>query len=160
MSKPENYLAAILTQKRLSLSVAESCTGGFVSNRLTNVAGSSKYFKLGLVTYSNKTKQSILKVPAELIKRNGAVSKQVAIQMARGVRKLSKTDLSLGITGIAGPGGATKNKPVGLVFIACASKNKTVCKKYNFNGSRLSIKKQTSQAALGLLNKYIRETIE
>ena len=156
MGKLENDVAKKLIKENLTVSVAESCTGGLIAHRLTNIPGSSKYFKLGVVTYSNQAKKSILKIPKSLIGQKGAVSKEVAIALAKGIQKLSKTNFSLGISGIAGPGGATKNKPVGLVFIALASKEEVICEKFNFKGNRLSIKKQASDAALKLLRNSLK----
>jgi len=153
----EGSLAGTLTKKNLTISIAESCTGGLIAHRLTNTPGSSRYFKLGIVAYSNRVKNSILKVSKSLIVKKGTVSREVAILLAQGVRKLAKTHISLGITGIAGPTGATKNKPVGLVFIAATSKNKIACKKFNFKGNRCSIKNQACEAALRLLRQFIKQ---
>lgn len=147
----EGAVAELLTKKKKTLAVAESCTGGLIANRITDVAGSSKYFKMGTVNYSNQAKQSILGVPAEILKRYGAVSKETATKMAQSVRQLANADIGLAVTGIAGPTGATKAKPVGLVYIAIAAKNKTLCKECHFIGSRKDIKLLTSQAALDML---------
>jgi len=157
MNNLENYIAENLIKKNLTISIAESCTGGLISHRLTNIPGSSRYFRLGIVAYCNEAKKSILNVPNSLIRNKGAVSKEVAISIARGILKLSKTDISLGITGIAGPSGAGKTKPVGLVFIALTHRNKVVCERYHFKGRRLSIKKQASEAALNLLKNFIKK---
>lgn len=117
---------------------------------MTACAGSSSYFMLGAVTYSNESKHRILKVPSALIKKHGAVSRLVAIKMADNIRKLGKTDLGLGITGIAGPSGGTPSKPVGTVFISLSTKNKTICRKFNFSGTRASIRKNAAIKALTL----------
>ena len=114
----EGLVAGLLIGKRATLALAESCTGGLISDRLTNVPGSSAFFERGLVTYSNRSKEELLGVPAEVIRQHGAVSEKTAILMAEGVRKLGKTDLGLSVTGIAGPDGGTEEKPVGTVFIS------------------------------------------
>jgi nicotinamide-nucleotide amidase len=161
----EGTVGKILLKNRKTLSIAESCTGGLISSRITDVPGSSKYFKMGLVAYSNQTKEKLLGVPDELLTRYGAVSKEVAIKMARSIRELGGADIGLSTTGIAGPTGATsatrrggsaknfggKTKPVGLVYIALCTGKKTICKKFFFLGDRASIKWQASQAALNLL---------
>ena len=136
-----------------TLSVAESCTGGLIGDCLTNVPGASAFFLLGIIAYDNAAKTKILGVPSALLKKHGAVSKQVAKVMSQGVRKILKTDYGLAVTGIAGPGGASKNKPIGLVFIALSSGSKTTVKKYLFKGSRLAIKKGAAQTALKMLAK-------
>ncbi|MFH1354791.1 MAG: CinA family protein [Candidatus Omnitrophota bacterium] len=140
-----------LIKSQRSVSVAESCTGGLLSKLLTDHSGSSQYFILGVVCYSNKAKKSILKVPDRLIRKNGAVSEPVAVNLAQNIRKLAKTDFGIGITGIAGPTGGTPAKPVGTVFIAIASKTKTTCRRLHFKGRRNSIRKQSALKALSLL---------
>jgi nicotinamide-nucleotide amidase len=136
-----------------TLAIAESCTGGLIGDRLTNMPGASAFFLLGIIAYDNAAKTKILHVPPALLKKYGAVSKPVAFAMAQGVRKILKTDYGLGLTGIAGPSGGTKDKPVGLVFIAVATQQKTMVKKFLFKGSRLAIKKKASQTALKMLAK-------
>ncbi|MDD2679987.1 MAG: CinA family protein [Candidatus Omnitrophica bacterium] len=138
-----------------TVATAESCTAGLLSSLLTLLPGSSRYFILGITTYSNKVKGSVLKVPAALIRKKGAVSKETALLMAQKVRKLAKADLGISITGIAGPDGGTPRKPVGTVFIALSSKNKSSCKKFVFKGNRNSIRKQAAIKALQLLNANI-----
>jgi len=140
-------------KNKKTISVAESCTGGLLSTLLTQASGSSKFFILGVVAYNNKVKSSILKVPPGLIARKGAVSKEVAIKMCQGVRKLAKTDFALAITGIAGPTGGSPTKPVGTVFIAASNKNKTLVRKFNFKGNRSSIRKKSALKSLELLKK-------
>ena len=157
MNTLEKDIAARLIGKNLTVSTAESCSGGLIAHGLTNIPGSSKYFKLGVVAYSNEVKKTILNVSKAIIKNKGAVSKEVAISLSKGILKLSKTNIALATTGIAGPGGATKTKPIGLVFIALAYKNKIICRRYHFKGTRLSIKKQTSEAALKLLKNFLKE---
>jgi PncC family amidohydrolase len=136
-----------------TIAVAESCTGGLLSTLLTELSGSSKYFCLGVVTYSNLAKSKILGVPGRVIAKNGAVSAPVARLMAEKVRNLAKTDLGIGITGIAGPIGGTLKKPVGTVFIAISDKNRTIYKKFNFKGNRNSIRKKSALEALKLIIK-------
>ena len=145
----------ILVRKEKTLAVTESCTGGLLSSLLTRISGSSQYFMLGVVTYSNKAKESLLKIPTSLIEKNGAVSKPVAAAMAKNIRKIAKTDFGIGITGIAGPTGGTPIKPVGTVFIAVANKNKTICARYCFKGNRASIRKKSAVTALQLLKKIL-----
>lgn len=151
----EGAVAGLLIKKKKTIAVAESCTGGLVSNRLTNVSGSSKYFIMGLIAYSNEVKKNILCVDPEIFKIYGAVSKQAASQMAVGIKLLAGTDIGVGITGIAGPGGGTKTKPVGLVYIALAIGNKLIMRELKFRGSREEIKFQASQVALDMLRRNI-----
>lgn len=147
----EYVVGEMLAKNRKTLAIAESCTGGLIANRITNVSGSSKYFKMGIVAYSNEAKVNLLGVSKDKIKKYGAVSKQVALDMAKGVKRLSKADVGLGITGIAGPKGATKKKPIGLVYIAVAGDKIKTVKKCLFIGSREEIKLQASIAALNLI---------
>ncbi|MBF0510699.1 MAG: CinA family protein [Candidatus Omnitrophica bacterium] len=141
------------TQRGQTLSLAESCTGGLIAHSLTNRPGSSQYFLLGIIAYDNRTKTKILKVPASILKKHGAVSFQTASLMAQGVRQILKTSHGLSITGIAGPGGGTPQKPVGLVFISLSTQNKTIVKRHLFKGSRLAIKKEACKTALKMLAK-------
>ncbi|MFA5059899.1 MAG: CinA family protein [Candidatus Omnitrophota bacterium] len=151
--KIEEKIARFLIQKKKTLSVAESCTGGLVSHRLTNITGSSQFLKAAIVVYSNESKIKFLKVSFQTLKKYGAVSQQTALQMVKGIRKSLKTDYAVAITGIAGPSGGTKAKPVGLVFIAASSAKKTVVMKKTFQGNRLRIKSSAASAALHLLSK-------
>ena len=153
--KIEEEIGRLLRNKKLTLSVAESCTGGLISNMITNFDGSSGYFERGYVAYSNKSKIELLDVPEEIIKSYGAVSSHSAIAMAEGVKRKSGTDIGLSVTGIAGPGGGTIEKPVGLVYIAVAGNKKTECKEYKFKGERLKIKSESAKAALKDLRDYI-----
>jgi PncC family amidohydrolase len=155
MAKLESTIAGRLKSKNKTLAVAESCTGGLLSHRLTNISGSSAYFKLGVICYSYESKIALLKVPRKTLAKFGAVSRQVAILLAKNIRRIAHTDLGVGITGIAGPTGATAQKPVGLVYIAVADKNGAFCRKFIFKGKRLSVKLQASQQALKLLKKLI-----
>ena len=145
----------LLTKKQKTIAVAESCTGGGLSNLLTQLPGSSHFFILGVVAYSNKMKQSILNIPTYLLLKKGAVSQPVAEKMANAVKKIAKADFGIGITGIAGPQGASPKKPKGTVFIAVTGKNKKICKEFHFKGNRNSIRKQSAQSALKLLNKIL-----
>ncbi|PKN51615.1 MAG: competence/damage-inducible protein A [Deltaproteobacteria bacterium HGW-Deltaproteobacteria-13] len=152
----EEVIADLLTEKKLTISVAESCTGGMIASRLTDVSGSSNYFERGLVTYSNAAKISMLGVPAEVIEKHGAVSEETARLMAEGVRRLAGTDLGLSSTGIAGPTGGSKEKPVGTVYIALADAKQTICRHYSYRWDRQRNKEMFSEAALFLLNNYLQ----
>ena len=147
----EENVGKMLLKSKKTLAISESCSGGLLASRITDVPGSSNYFKLGLVTYSNESKNKLLDIPMETIKKYGAVSKQVAILMAKNVRKLAGASYGIGITGIAGPSGATDKKPIGLVYIALAAKEKTLCKEFHFIGTRGLIKYKSTQAGLNLL---------
>lgn len=151
----ETVVAKALNKKKKTIAVAESCTGGLISKRLTNISGSSKYFRLGLVAYSNKAKQSLLGISPESLKEFGAVSKEVARQLASNIQQLAKTELGLGVTGIAGPTGATEGKPVGLVYIALASPRKIQCQEFHFHGDRRAVRLRASQAALEMLRRHL-----
>ena len=151
----EEVVGRRLAMTEFTLAVAESCTGGLIAQRLTNVPGSSKYFIEGLVTYSNESKTRLLGVEKKLIKEFGAVSQQVARDMARGVRHKAKTDFGLAVTGIAGPDGGSEEKPVGLVYIALADDAHTEHKKMNIPGDRELIRWRASQAALDMLRRRL-----
>ncbi len=144
-----------LIKRKQTIAVAESCTGGLLSSALTKNPGASRYFLLGVVVYSNNSKVRILGIPQKIISRYGAVSKQVAELMARNVRKKAKADLGISITGLAGPGGAGANKPVGLVFISISSKNKNICREFYFRGRRQDIREKSTQEALRLLCAHL-----
>ena len=149
--------AAQKTRKKLKISFAESCTGGLLSSLITSVSGSSKVFTLGLVTYSNQSKINILKVPKKIITKHGAVSYETCLSMVKNLNKISKSNISVSITGIAGPKGGTKQKPVGLVFIGIKKGNKTLVKKYLFkNKKRSSIQRSTVNKALNLILDFIK----
>jgi PncC family amidohydrolase len=147
----QNTCAKVLIDKGLRIAVAESCTGGLLSCKLTDIPGSSAYFDRGFITYSNLSKIEMLGVSKETIDEHGAVSSETALEMAKGALKNSSADIALAITGIAGPTGGTVKKPVGTVFIALAAKTKVNCQKYNFSGNRLEIREQASIAALKML---------
>ena len=141
-----------LIKKKLTISTAESCTGGLLSSAITSVAGSSKVFKLGLVTYSNRSKIKVLKVLKNIIMKYGAVSEQVCLAMVMNLNKISKTGISISITGIAGPSGGTKKKPVGLVYVGIKKRNKISVKKYLFkNKGRTFIQKTAVNKSLRLI---------
>ncbi len=146
----------VLIKKRKTLAVAESCTGGLLSSLLTNYSGSSDFFILGAIVYSNFSKHLLAKVPLALINKHGAVSQPVAITLAQNIRKIAKTDYGIGITGIAGPTGGTAEKPIGTVYIAASSKTKTICRRFQFKGTRTSIRRQSALSALKLLRQIIK----
>ncbi len=151
----EGVIGKILKERGLSLAVAESCTGGLVSDMLTNIGGSSDYFERGIVSYSNAAKVEILKVNEDMIAENGAVSIEVARQMAEGVKSISGTDLGLSTTGIMGPTGATADKPVGLVFIGICDEKVCTAKEFQFGDDRLLNKQRAAQAALDMLRRHL-----
>ena len=141
-----------LSKKKLKISFAESCTGGLLSSAITSVGGSSKVFNLGLVTYSNQSKIKVLKVSKKIIRKYGAASEQVCKAMAKNVSKIGKTNMSVSVTGIAGPNGGTRKKPVGLVYVGIKKGNKISIKKYLFkNKGRAYIQKSTVNKCLGLI---------
>jgi len=151
----EEVVGALLKQRRLKLSVAESCTGGLIGARITNIAGSSEYFERAAVTYSNPAKTEMLGVPKALLERYGAVSSEVAAAMARGIRQAAKTDLGLSVTGIAGPDGGTEQKPVGLVYTALASAQGVKTNEHRFLGNREQVRMKASQMALDMVRRHL-----
>jgi len=152
MKKLSQKVVKLLSKKRLKISFAESCTGGLLSSSITSISGSSKVFALGLVTYSNQAKINILKVPKKIILKHGAVSYETCFSMVKNLNKISKTNISLSITGVAGPKGGTKQKPVGLVFIGVKKAKKIVVKKFLFRSKkRNSIQKSTVNKSLNLI---------
>jgi nicotinamide-nucleotide amidase len=151
----EEVLGKMLAERKLTIAVAESCTGGMIADKLTNVPGSSRYFERGVVTYSNDSKTQLLGVPAALIVQYGAVSKEVAEAMAAGVRSSAKTDVAVSTTGIAGPDGGTPEKPVGLVYMGYADSRGTFSLKFQFATGRRRIKERASQAALELVRRRL-----
>jgi len=144
-----------LIQKKKTVAVAESCTGGELSALLTKNAGASGYFLLGIIAYSNRNKEKLLKIPSRKIKEFGAVSKETAILMAKNIRIIARSDFGLSVTGIAGPKGATPGKPIGTLFIALANRKQVICKKLGLSGNRSKIRKQAVEAALRLLKPLI-----
>lgn len=151
----EEIIGTLLKQRGWNISTAESCTGGLVAHRITNVSGSSDYFDSGVITYSNEAKIELLKVPHEIIKTHGAVSGQTAVAMAEGIRSLRHTNIGIGITGIAGPTGGTAAKPVGLVYIALSASGCVECEEFRFTGDREEIKLQASEAALDMIRRFL-----
>ena len=149
-------IVSLLKRKKLKLAIAESCTGGMLSSAITSVSGASKVFSMGLVTYSNQAKMSILKVPKKIIQNNGAVSVQCCLSMVNNLSKISKSKVCVSITGIAGPKGGTKQKPVGLVYIGIKNGKKIIVSKNYFKKKdRSSIQKATIKKAINLIMKQI-----
>ncbi|MCC6697874.1 MAG: CinA family protein [Candidatus Hydrogenedentes bacterium] len=153
---PEALAGERLAASGRTLATAESCSGGLLAHRITNVPGSSAYFLGGVITYSNEAKVDLLGVSMEVLDREGAVSETVARQMAQGVRERFDVDWGVGVTGIAGPGGGSPEKPVGLVYIAVAGNRQTCVTRNLFEGSRESIKEQTAEQALRLLLEQLQ----
>jgi PncC family amidohydrolase len=153
--KLEEKVGALLAARGLSLVTAESCTGGLVGHRLTNVPGSSRYYLGGFVTYSNPSKEQLLGVSPETLAEHGAVSEATAREMARGARERLGADLALAVTGISGPEGGSLQKPVGLVYVALSSATAGICQRHLFQGGRLEIKQQSTDAVLRLLLAHL-----
>lgn len=152
----EEKIICKLIQKHKTLATAESCSGGLLASRLTDIPGSSNVFAGGFVTYSNDAKRQFANVPASLIEKSGAVCEGVAEALAQGARKAHKSDFGIGITGIAGPSGGTSTKPVGLVYIAVANDLETLCLKCQFTGTRAQIKRHSTTQALKLLLEFLK----
>lgn len=151
----EKQTATLLLKQQKTIAIAESCTGGLLSMKLTNISGSSQYFIAGIVAYSNLAKTKVLGISKTILKKNGAVSSPVALGMARNIKKKFRTHFGLGITGIAGPSGGTKTKPVGLVYIAISGPQ-NICQAFHFKGTRASIREQASQKAMELLLHFLK----
>ena len=151
----EIEIGELLTEKNLTISCAESCTGGLLTDKLTNVAGSSAYVKGAVVSYTNETKMNALHVKEETLEKFSAVSRQTAQEMAANVRQLLNTDIGVSVTGIAGPGGGTPDKPLGTVYIGISGLNGDKVQKFKFHGSRTEIKAKSVEAALVLLQVYL-----
>ncbi|MGD9015180.1 MAG: nicotinamide-nucleotide amidohydrolase family protein [Candidatus Omnitrophota bacterium] len=158
MRYPQISISRLLLRKNKTIAVAESCTGGLLANLFTNIPGSSQYFLLGIVAYSNQSKVNLLKIPPLLIKRYGAVSQEVCQRMAKNVKKIATSSYGIGITGIAGPQGGTPRKPIGTVFISVATKNRVISQKFRFPGSRLSVKRKAVLNALSMLKTQLLKT--
>ena len=157
MKKLSQKVVKLLSKKKLKLSFAESCTGGLLSSSITSINGSSKVFAVGLVTYSNQAKINILKVPKKIIVKYGAVSHETCLSMVKNLNKISKTNISVSITGIAGPKGGTKQKPIGLVYIGIKKGNKILVKKNYFKSNkRILIQKATVNKALNLVLSFAK----
>ena len=157
MTSKSKKIIILLKKKKLRISFAESCTGGLLSSTITAVSGSSKVFNLGLVAYSNQSKTKALRIPKNIIKKYGSVSEQVCLAMVKNVSKISKTNMSVSITGIAGPSGGSKRKPVGLVYVGIKKSNRTEVKKYLFkNKGRAYIQKAAVNKSLGLILSFLK----
>lgn len=146
----EEKLGDLLRRKGMKIAVAESCTGGLIAKRITDIAGASDYFMVGITSYSNDAKERFLAVPPDMLIAKGAVSRDVAEAMAEGVRKAAGVDVGLSVTGIAGPGGGTAEKPVGTVYMGVSLKGKTFTRRFFFEGDRSAIREATSEEALRL----------
>ena len=153
--KPEELVVEMLLKKQLTITTAESCTGGLIGATLVNVPGVSAVFKEGYITYANESKQKILGVSEDTLEKYGAVSEQTAREMAEGAIKAADADISIAVTGIAGPDGGTDEKPVGLVYMACRYKGKTVAERHVFDGDRLMVRNTTVLYALDLVQRTI-----
>jgi PncC family amidohydrolase len=154
MKRIEEKISHLLRKSRATISLAESCTGGLIAHRITNVAGSSDYFESAVVSYSNQTKMELLRVPQSLINQHGPVSEAVARKMAEGIREGRKTTMGLATTGVAGPSGGTPGAPVGTVFIALATPDDTTVRRFHFTGRRIEIKKLAAEKALEMVLEY------
>jgi len=152
----ELVVGRMLLERRLTLAVAESCTGGLLGHRLTNVPGSSAYFERGVLVYSNRSKEELLGVPDSVLRTHGAVSAPCAEAMARGVATLTSAPCALAVTGIAGPDGGTPTKPVGTVFVGLAVRGETLARRFHFAGDRAAVKWQSTQTALDMLRRSLR----
>ena len=156
MSNLSLKIVKLLTKKKLTVSFAESCTGGLLASSITSISGSSKVFNIGLVTYSNNAKVKLLQVPKKTITKYGAVSYETCLSMVKNLSKISKANISISITGVAGPNGGTKAKPVGLVYIGLKKGSKIIVKKNLFKSKkRISIQKATAKQALKMILKIL-----
>ena len=157
MKKISQKIVRLLGKKKFKISFAESCTGGLLSSAITSISGASKVFTLGLVTYSNQSKINTLKVPKNTIRKYGAVSYETCLSMVKNLNKISKTNISVSVTGIAGPRGGSKKKPVGLVFIGIKKGNKTLVRKYLFkNKKRSAIQRAAASKSLNLILSFLK----
>jgi len=157
MKKTLKKIINLLKKKKIKISLVESCTGGLLSTAITSISGSSKVFNLALVTYSNQSKIKVLKIPKKIIRKYGSVSEQVCLAMVKNINKIGKTNMSVSITGIAGPSGGTKKKPVGLVFIGIKKGKKILVKRYLFkNKGRAYIQKATVNKSLRLILSFLK----
>jgi len=157
VKKLSKKIVNLLKKKRLKISFVESCTGGLLSSSITSISGSSKVFTLGIVTYSNQSKVSLLKVPKNIIRKHGSVSHEACLSMVKNLNIISKTNISVSITGVAGPKGGTKKKPIGLAYIGIQRGNKTLVRKYLLkNKNRISIQRATVNKALKLILNFIK----
>jgi len=157
LNNKSKKIVKLLKKKKIKISFAESCTGGMLSSTITSVNGSSKVFTLGVVAYSNQSKIKVLKVPKNIIRKYGSVSEPVCLAMVKNLNKISKTNISVSITGIAGPSGGTKIKPVGLIYIGIKKGNRVEVKKYLFkNKGRSYIQKAAVNKSLGLILSFLK----
>ena len=157
MKKLSQKIVKLLSKKKIKVSFAESCTGGLLSSSITSISGSSKVFTLGLITYSNQTKINILKVPKKIIMKHGAVSYETCLSMVKNLNKITKTNISISVTGIAGPKGGTKEKPIGLVYIGIKKGTKILVSKNHFNSNKRSlIQKASVNKALNLVLSFAK----
>ena len=158
INKKIKNLTSILKKNKIKISVAESCTGGLISYNLTKISGASKYFEIGVVTYSNKSKFNFLKVKRKTLTKYGSVSAETCKEMCKNLLKISKTNIAISVTGIAGPDGGTKKKPIGLVYVGMCSKKKIVITKFNFNKnlSRTNVQNKTLIETIKLLENHIK----
>lgn len=155
--KISEELVKTLYKNKMTISTAESCTGGLIAKLITDIPGSSDVFGYGFVTYANEAKTKLIGVCEALLSQYGAVSKPVAVLMSRGARRVSGSDIALSVTGIAGPGGGTSEKPVGLVYISLSTPDGTICRKCNFGGTREEVRQQTAEFALNLALGYAKK---
>jgi len=151
----QDVLSNLLTKGKKTISVAESCTGGLIASIITNAPGSSVYFGGGVIAYSNHAKIDLLKVPERIIQEDGAVSRNCAVAMAKNIRVLLRTDIGLGVTGIAGPNGGSAIKPTGSVYIAVSDGDKAMCKLFRFEGGRSQVRQKASMSAIKMVNELI-----
>ena len=157
LNNKSKKIVSLLKRKKLKISFAESCTGGLLSSAITSVSGSSKVFTLGLVAYSNQSKINVLRVSKNIIRKYGSVSEQVCLAMVKNLNKISKTNISVSITGIAGPSGGTEIKPVGLVYVGIKKGNRAEVKKYLFkNKGRSYIQRAAVNKSLGLILSFLK----
>ena len=155
----EVVIGRLLKQRGMTVAVAESCTGGLVSHRITDVPGSSAYYNGSVIAYSYAIKEKMVGVRRETLDRHGAVSQQTALEMAKGARQVLCADVALAVTGVAGPGGGTPEKPVGLVYIALATSDGEWVEQYHWNGTRRENKERSAEAALDLLHRYLEDKL-
>lgn len=158
INKEAELLYNNCAKKGIFVTTAESCTGGLIASSIVSISGSSNIFKSSFITYSNQMKTKLLNIDSEIIEINGAVSEIVATKMAENILDVLEADISIAVTGIAGPGGGSKNKPVGLVWIAIGNKNLTITEKFLFSGNRLDVRQKTTLEALKLANSVIINT--
>ena len=158
INKEAELLYNNCAKKGIFITTAESCTGGLIASSIVSISGSSNIFKSSFIAYSNQMKTKLLNIDSEIIEINGAVSEIVATKMAKNILDVLEADISIAVTGIAGPGGGSKNKPVGLVWIAIGNKNLTITEKFLFSGNRLDVRQKTTLEALKLANSVIINT--